>query len=380
MKRVASLLASLLMAGATVVFGARAALAEQPGAPPSTRGFQICVSQNAPAGGPVQQAAQEVLAAVGTQPLLKAFTQGATNGGAPKALCTSETLSQSARNYSHLVLIGLAPQGLPTDDPLIALAWQREARVENNGAGLYVFGFGHLLGDIGYVESDRNPFLHGETVLYSPFEAEVVTLSGNTPAAVKLAADAFVNQSLINGVVAGPGWTRGAQNLLTRDPLAPGFAAPSILASEVPTGGYALVGLSQASEDEYRGVLADTGIEPSVIWRAKYYLPGAWDPSGVDSSGGYTQPATLAEYANGLHRRAYGNSLWMAQIDAGVNGPDAGPLIATAAGLTRSGTMWVGAQPPYEGGTFADAGPLDVWQSGSWVLMTTLPAAPSWGK
>ena len=34
--------------------------------------------------------------------------------------------------------------------------------------GLYVFGFGHLKGDIGLIESDRNPFLHSQHVRRAP--------------------------------------------------------------------------------------------------------------------------------------------------------------------------------------------------------------------
>ncbi|MDQ2732691.1 MAG: hypothetical protein M3Y56_13615 [Armatimonadota bacterium] len=311
----------------------------------------IGVAADAPAV--IQAAAQRVLQAAGAHPLLSVMA-----GGSPvTALTPSAALlaaPASERAYHHLVLIGL-----PTD-PLITAAWQREARVE--GAGFYIFGFGHLQGDLGYIESDRNPFLHGAAIATAPFETEVVTLTGSTPAGVALAVDAFLKQGLVNGVVAAPGWTRPHPNLLQRDPLSPDFSLPTWLPDRA--GAMTRIGVTQAAEDEYRGVLADTGVEPRQLWRAKYYRAGVWDGAGA--------AAAFDDYSNGLHRRAYGNTLWLALFASPQEAAAAAPKIARAAHLHRDGARWTGAQPPYSFDK-ASAGPLTLWQHDDWIVMSTLP-------
>jgi hypothetical protein len=184
---------------------------------------------------------------------------------------------------------------------------------------------------------------------------------------VRLAASAFLRHNLVNGVVAAPGWKRPVPNLLDRDPLAPGFQPPDLLQAQI--GEYRLIGLTQASEDEYRGVLADTQVAPREIWRAKYYREGAWDGEG--------EVHAFDEYSYGLHRRAYGNTVWMARFASPVEAAAQAPKIAAAANLKPQGKRWTGKQPPYAGGTNAgesdSAGPLSLWQQGEWVVMSTLP-------
>ncbi len=102
------------------------------------RTLKICVAADAPAI--VRQAAQQVLAAVTTQPLLRIMARGRVPGKLTDSLQLAKE-PDAARAYSHLVLVGL-----PTD-PLIHAAWQREAKF--NGHGCYIFGFGYLHGTIG---------------------------------------------------------------------------------------------------------------------------------------------------------------------------------------------------------------------------------------
>lgn len=175
--------------------------------------LRIAVDEGAP--GAVKDAANAV-ASAHDHPLLNAFAAG----GARDVVSSRKLLSGplADRAYNHLVLVGLA------SDPMIETAWQREARAIDGG--FYVFGFGNLTGDIGYIESDRNLFLHSRDVAVAPFETEVVTITGNTAAGVTLAANAFLQQHLVNGVVAGAGWRRSSAGLLDRDPLTPGFALP----------------------------------------------------------------------------------------------------------------------------------------------------------
>jgi hypothetical protein len=326
------------------------------------RGLLICVSDSAPAA--IRSTAKSVLEAVPHHPLLSAFAKD----HAPASLCSSEQLVSAPaerRAYNHLVLLGLA--GL-AGDPMIAAATQREARPEPGG--FYVFGFGHFTGDIGYIEGDRNPFLHGAAIAKAPFETEVVAITGSTPAGVRLAADAFLRANLVNGVVAAPGWRHPVPNLLDRDPLAPAFQTPALLRATI--GVYHLIGLTQASEDEYRGVLADTGTAPREIWRAKYYRDGAWDGEG--------EAHAFDQYSFGLHRRAYGNTVWMARFASAAQAAAQAPKIAAAANLKPDGKRWTGKQPPYAGGTNAgetdSAGPLSLWQQDEWVLMSTVPVPP----
>ena len=291
-----------------------------------------------------------------THPLLSIFA----GARPPTALADSAALlagKPEARAFDHLVLVGL-----PTD-PLIAAAWQREARVRPDG-GLYIGGYGHLRGDIGYVESDRNPLLHSRLIARAPYETQCVTLTGSTPAGVALAVEAFLKQGLVNGVVARPGWTRPEPNLLQRDPLAPGFPVPS--AAPARAGEWTRLGFTQASEDEYRGVLEDTGLAPLEIWRAKYHLPGVWDRAGF--------AAAFANYSAGLHRRATGHTVWAARFATAADAQTAAPKIAEAAKLKADGAIWKGNQPPHsnEGGS---PGPLTLWRAGEWLILSALPTA-----
>jgi hypothetical protein len=125
--------------------------------------------------------------------------------------------------------------------------------------------------------------------------------------------------------------------------------------------------LTQASEDEYRGVLADTDLMPRTIWRAKYFAPGVWDRADGN--------AAFDAYSSGLHRRAYGSTRWIAEFASDADAKRAAPKIAVAAQLRRTGDMWVGSQPYY--GTKDSLGnqtpgPLVLRQSGTSVLMSTI--------
>ena len=316
------------------------------------RTLKICVAGDAPAE--VRQAAELILAAGAKSPLLQVMSEGRF----PKSLTDTAQLAKAAppeRAYSHLILVGLP------SDPMIALAWQREAQVQPGG--FYIFGYGNLLGDIGYVESDRNPFLHGIAIPIAPFETEVVTVTGSTPAGVKLAAEALCRDGLVNGVVAGRGWKRGEPTLLDRDPLPPDVSVPANLPAKI--GDAPRIGLTQASEDEYRGVLADTGVSPVEIWRAKYFLKSAWDGAGAAMS--------IDDYLAGLHRRAYGNTLWLARFASAQEAAAAAPKIAAAAKLLKKGKVWTGKQAST--GFDSGGGDLRLWVDGDCVLMSTLPAS-----
>lgn len=326
--------------------------AEVPAADVPQRGLKVVVALDAPP--PVRRAAQQVLAAVPKHALLIVLA----GDKRPTQLTDSRQLAKGPpgeRAFDHLLLIGLP------DDPMISAAWQREARVTADG--WYVFGFGHLRGELGYIESDRNPLLHAAAIARTPYETEVVTLTGSTPAGVERAVAAFLERGLINGIVAAPGWQRSKPSLLERDPLPPDFVSPALAPEQA--GSLRRIGVTQAAEDEYRGVLEDTGTMPKAIWRWKYHRPGVWDGAG--------EVKALEHYAAGLHRRAFGNSLWAAEFSSAQEAVQAAAKIAARARLKRQGDAWDGLQPPYEPGK-ESPGPLVLWQSRAWLLMSTLPA------
>jgi hypothetical protein len=350
-----------LLLAAWVTVAAATAAAPPPAMLPavSERSLRVCVAADAPE--PVRAAAARILAAAPTHPLLVFLRSSHT----VTELTDSAALLAAppgARACDHLVIVGLP------EDPLVRTVWQREARPAPGG--FYLFGFGHLCGDLGYVESHRNPFLHGRGIPRAPYETQVVAITGSTPAGLELAVRAFLEHGLANGVVAAPGWARPRPNLLERDPALLPLALPDWVPDTLPDG-WVRVGVTQAAEDEYRGVLADAGVAPRVIWRFKYARPGVWDAGGAENA--------MANYAAGLHRRAYGNTLWAAQFADAGEAAAAAPKIAKAARLHRAGAAWQGPQPPYAWDTETPPGETRLWQRGEWLLMSTLPAPAAAG-
>lgn len=311
------------------------------------RSLKICVAQDA--SPEIQQAARTVLAAVATQPLLVLMA-----GERPPTSLTDTRALLAAppaeRAYNHLIVIGL-----PTD-PVVARVWQREARVEDDG--LFVFGYGHLRGILGYLESDRNPFLHGREIAVAPFETEVVTITGSNPAGVSLAADAFVKHRLVNGVVAAPGWQRPQTSLLDRDPLLGDSAFDGVSAEKFATA----IALTQASQDEYGGVLSDTGVLPLEIWRLKYDEPCLWE-NGGDAN-------VIKNYLTGLHRRAHWNSVWCARFATADEAALAAGKIAAAANMQPVDGHW--SMPRGQDPTIQ---PITLWREQNLLCMSTLPEA-----
>lgn len=329
-------------------------LSLSPATTPFKRGLYIAFDPHCSAE--VRAAAQRLVASAATHPLLSVMA----GGQRPALLETSQLFSEPDQlAYNHVILIG------HPDDSLLIAASQREARFSSNG--VYVFGFGAFQGDCGYIESDRNPFLHAARIASAPYETELITITGTSDHGILLALEAFEQRHLINGMVAANGWQRTETTLLDRDPLSPGFAAPTLAPAQL--SGYTRIGITQAAEDEYRGVLSDTGVLPQLIWRAKYYRAGAWNGAGAAKA--------FDAYSNGLHRRAYGSTLWLAQFADASQAVAAAPKIAAAAKLSQKQThLWTGVQPAYANGTYpgerSSSGPLSLMQRDAWVVMSTL--------
>lgn len=305
------------------------ALPDQPPDHVNARNFLVYVDSRL---GSVGRSLFELIrSAQSTSPLIVDLTAGRDIQALDMNVAGAQMLNQLA--YNHVLLIGHA------DDPLIQQAWQMEAKI--SGDSIYAFGFGNLSGSLGYIESDRNPFLHAVNVPKAPYECELITITGTDTSGISLAVDSFLNQGLVNGIVAHRGaWKRGQATLLDRDPLPVGFTVPVDIPATL--GPLTMVAITQASENEYRAVLADTGQEPVSMWCAKYYKAGQWDGRGAISS--------FNNYAAGLHRRAYGNAVLLITFSSEAIAHASAPLIAKAAKLTPTNSTWNGGLDPYAWG------------------------------
>jgi hypothetical protein len=322
---------------------------------PSSRALVVYTDPRLGAAG--QRHAGRIASAASASPLLRALAERQPVVHLDPGMAQAQLADTLA--YNHLLLIGMP------DDLIIQQAWQREALI--TAGSMYAFGYGNLRGSLGYVESDRSLFLHAASVPKAPYECQVITVSGTDTDGIGLAIDALVNQGLVNGIVARSGkWNRPTPTLLDRDPLPDGFSVPTRI--PLTLGGLNRIALIQASEDEYRGVLMDTQVEPVSIWRAKYYAPGQWDGAGEVSS--------FHNYVSGLHRRAYGNTVWMATFASESVAASVAPLIAKAAGCASSGTHWQGKLAPHAWGIVVmgdspQPGSLDLWVAGDSVLLSS---------
>jgi len=261
----------------------------------------VCVSDTAPPA--IKQAAADLVAHAANIPLLAALQAG--QGAGDVTLTSSETLSLP-KNYNlaahnHIIAIGLR-----SEDPVVARVWDHYATVDETAKSLYMQGWGHLQGDIGYIESDRNPYLHSRKIQTALYETIVVKISGTSVAGVVAAEKAFEGGALNALVPAGP-VARPETTLLDLDPFVdpPPFTMPG--SAEVTTdSGKALqaplVGWTQVPGNEYRAYIDVAGFEPVHVWRYKYLQPGLFNSAGI--------PAWLG----GLHRMAYGNAVTIAEF------------------------------------------------------------------
>jgi hypothetical protein len=290
-----------------------------------------------------------------SNPLIAALASGRDIQPLDPNLAGAQLSNQLA--YNHVILIGAA------DDPLVQQAWQMEASISQGS--LYVFGYGNLQGSLGYIESDRNPFLHASNVPKAPYECELITITGTNIAGISLAVDSFLGHGLVNGVVGSPGaWERGPETLLDRDPLPADFTIPAAIPAVL--GSMKKIAVTHATEDEYRGVLADTGQEPVSMWRAKYHRAGQWDGAGAVSS--------FNNYAAGLHRRAYGNAVLLVTFESEALASSSAPLMAKAANLAHANSTWKGGLKQYAWGLdsmgdSAQPGSLELMIDGRYVLL-----------
>jgi hypothetical protein len=326
--------------------------------PTQGRGLLLFVDKRL--GTSVRTIEERIVSSAEMNPLLAALANGQPILHLNTSASEEQVTAQLA--YNHVILIGLA------DDAILKQAWQNEAVVSSGS--LYVFGFGNMRGSLGYIESDRNPFLHAGNIPKAPYECQAITITGTDIAGIEAAVDAFVTRGLVNGIVArGHEWSRPSATLLDRDPLADSFKLPVTVPANL--GNLGRIGLTQAGENEYRGVLADTGKLPISIWRAKYFERGQWDGAGAISS--------FHNYSVGLHRRAYGNTVWVAEFADSATASHAAPLLAAATRMQDGGSRWKGTIAAYSSGSAADGdalqnGTLEMWVDGVSVVIASKSA------
>ena len=298
----------------------------------------------------IAAAAERVRSA--TTPLLGVLAEGR-----PVAAGESRMLAAGAREklaWNHVIVLGLA------EDPLVRQAWQHEARAEP--AGWYGFGFGVIAGEVGWIESGFNPWLHSTAIAKPPYETQCIAITGSSPAGVAAAAEAFLAQGLVNGVVARTGWSRPQSTLLDRDPLTGEADLPAWL--PVKAGPWTRIALTQCGADVSHGILADAGVEPAACWLVKYHRPGVWDGAGAAFA--------RRHYVAGLHRRAFANAVLLARFADPAAAAAALPKVAAAAKLAVDGARFRGRSAGLDGEKNSD-GPLSAWVAGPWLVLSTMP-------
>jgi hypothetical protein len=165
----------------------------------TARQILICSSSQASPG--IRKMVDEFATQADKVPVLAALISGNEASGIAKA--TSEDLlakkAYDTAAHNHLVVIGLRSQ-----DPVLDKTWGYIAGLDEAKKSFYSSGFGYMSGDIGYVESDRNPFLHSRKIKSALEDTVLIKISGTTEAGVAAAIKAFEG-GLLNGFVpAGP--------------------------------------------------------------------------------------------------------------------------------------------------------------------------------
>ncbi len=316
---------------------------------PAQRGLLVaCAGDADPA---IRQIAERIHAA--DTPLLAALAGTAPRlpMGDSRKLVAGDV---SVRAFNHLIVVGLP------DDPLVGQAWQYEAR--NEAAGWYGFGFGIIAGEVGWLESGFSPWLHSAAIANPPYETQAIVVTGNGIPGVVMAGEALLAHSLVNGLVARPGWTRPHTTLLDRDPLVGDPNLPTWL--PIRTGDWTRIALSQCGADVARGILADAGIEPQACWLAKYYRPGVWDEAGG--------AAARRMYVAGLHRRSFANAVLVVRFSDDGSAAAALPKCTAVANLDMKGAVYTGRGHGLDGEKDSEV-PLTAWRDGPWLVFSTLP-------
>ncbi len=332
-----------------------------PGSAADRQTILVCAAKTAPPE--IQQLADSLAAEAKTALPLQALLQSHGATGVQRKTSEEVLANQDLAAYNHLVVVGL-----PSSDPLMKRIWEHYLTVDEKEKTAYAQGWGHLKGDLGYIESDRNPFLHNQRIPSAPFETVVIKITGNSLAGVQAAAKAF-RGGLFNGLVPAGPWQRPKTTILDLDPLTepPAMRLPVTLPPAQNFAGATLAGWSQCPANEYRAYLDLGQAEPKHVWRGKYLVDGALKQAG---SIGWLQ---------GLHRMAFGNAVTIAEFATPAAAASAATAISAADKAWKpipslAGTPAWEADQPTDEGLKPSGGKIIVQARGRFLLLSTLPA------
>ncbi|HEY8966840.1 MAG TPA: hypothetical protein VIM58_10375 [Candidatus Methylacidiphilales bacterium] len=274
---------------------------------------QILVCTSAQASPAIRQAVADFLPRAANAPLIKAL-RSAQDAGEVVAKTGDDLLAPQAYDaaaHNHLIVVGLR-----SHDPLLDKIGGFVFSIDEAKRQAYSTGWGCLQGDVGWIESDRNPFLHSRKIRTAPEDTVLVKITGTSDAGVLAALRAF-EAGMLNGPVPAGAVSRPRTTLLDQEPtVAPApFALPQSLKS---TPAF-LAGWTAVPGNEYRAILEAGGIEPEKMWRYKYLPPRLMEE------------APIVRWFGGINARAMGNAvdvvLFKSHDDA----------LAVARGVTKGG-------------------------------------------
>ncbi len=319
------------------------AIGSQVSAAETTRTILIGVAKDAPAA--LQRAAADLARDADKIPLFSALI--ATQKASPATVVDSASFDNpklyDRSAFNHLVVIGIAGA-----DPMLVRVQGFQTRIDPKERTMWMEGFGKLRGDLGLIETERNPYLHSQRIDRADFDTCLIKLTGTSEAGVMQAIKDF-RAGMLNGISAGKKPERPLKTLLDLDPFAdPPPETPAIL------HGWHRAGWMQCAANEYRAFLDAGGTEPSRLWRIKYLPPGAMNGMGAKNwlAGPYRlafgNAVVLAEFADpaaakkvaeslgkGLKSQPLGKSeSWQSGVatDEALKGDDAAPALVTARG------------------------------------------------
>ena len=309
----------------------------------STRTILIGVAKDAPAA--LQRAAADMARDADKIPLFAALSATQKAGAATVVDSASfeNTKSYDRSAYNHLVVIGVAGS-----DPMLVRVQGFQTRIDIKDKTMWMEGFGKLRGDLGLIETERNPYLHSQRIDRADFDTCLIKLTGTSEAGVLLAIKDF-RAGMLNGISAGKKPERPLKTILDLDPLedAPPDT-PAVLNK------WHKAGWMQCAANEYRAFLDAAGAEPSRLWRIKYLPPAAMDGMGAKNwlAGPYrlafgnavvlaefSDPAMAKKVAEALGKGQKNQPLgksegWMTGVatDEALKGDDAAPVLVAACG------------------------------------------------
>jgi hypothetical protein len=346
-------LATLVCAGLLAVLLAGVAAPAAVAGEDDARRILICVAADAPAA--LAQAAASLAQDADQVPLLHALTvtQGARRATVVDSAALLGDKAWHRAAFAQLVVIGLAGH-----DALLDKIWGYAARIIPAESRIQVLGYGELAGACGWIESERNPFLHSQRIESNAFDTCVVKLSGTGIPGVLAAVQAF-RAGMINGLAPAGTLIRSRSTLLDLEPsLSPPPLQPASL-GDAQFGGW-----TQCAAQEYRAFIDAGGAEPMRLWRVRYLRPRSWDAIGAQG------------WLAGPSRLAFGAAVTIAEF------ADAATAARAALAIGKGGTArTVAGQPASELPPAkdeaidpGDAAPVLVLAHGPLVLMSTLDA------